>query len=140
MDWETVLAEVIAILAKAIIVACVPYIVKLAKEKIHNDRINKYIDRAGDIVNQCVDYVNQTYVDALKEKGKFDKAAQREAFEMCKDRVLYILNENAKQAVIEMFGDFNCWLESAIERSVRNSVNHMPAIPIKEGVVIEDEN
>lgn len=140
MDWETVLAEVIAILAKAIVVTCVPYIVKLAKEKIHNDRINKYIDMAGDIVNQCVDYVNQTYVDALKEEGKFDKAAQREAFEMCKDRVLYILNENAKQAVIEMFGDFNCWLESAIECSVRTSVNHMSAIPIKEGVVIEDEN
>lgn len=138
MDWETVLAEVITILAKAIIVAAVPYLVKLAKDKVHNDKINKYIDKAGDIVIQCVDYVNQTYVDALKEEGKFDKAMQMFAFDKCKDNVLHLLNENAKQAVIEVFGDFDFWVESMIETAVRNSVNHISAVPIEEGVVIED--
>lgn len=138
MDWEQVLAEIIAIVARAVVVACVPYVVKLLKDKIHDDRINKYVDKAWDVVVQCVDFVNQTYVDALKKDGKFDHEAQAKAFDMCKEKVLYILNENAKQAVIEMFGDLDCWLESAIECSVRNSTDHATAIPIEDGVVIED--
>ena len=140
MDWEYVLAEVITILARAIIVACVPYIVKLAKDKIHDDRINKYVDKAGDVVIQCVDYVNQTYVDALKKEGKFDKGAQEAAFYDCKQYVLNMLNDSAKEAVIEVFGDLDFWIESMIEFAVRNSVNHNTAIPIEEGVVIEDED
>lgn len=138
MDWETVLAEVIATLARVLIAACIPYAMKLLKDKIHNDKINKYIDKAQDVIVQCVDYVNQTYVDALKEDGKFNKAAQEVAFDKCKDQVLFLLNENAKQAVIEMFGDFELWIDSMIETAVRNSINHSGVPVIGEGVVMED--
>lgn len=138
MDWEQVLAEVITILARTIIVACIPYIAKLAKEKIHNDRVNKYIDKAQDVIIQCVDYVNQTYVDALKQEGAFDKAAQQVAFEKCRSQVVMLLNEKAKEAVIEMFGDFEFWIDSMIETAVRNSTNHYSFVPIEEGVVVDN--
>lgn len=140
MDWETVLAEVLKIVSRIIIVIVIPYLASLAKEKIHNDKINKYIDKAQNVVIQCVDYVNQTYVDALKKDGKFDKEAQETAFYSCKERVMYLLNENAKQAVIEVFGDLEFWVDSMIESSVRNSINHIGAGQlIEEEAVTEDE-
>lgn len=138
MDWENVLAEVIATLARVLIAACIPYAMKLLKDKIHNDKINKYIDKAQDVIVQCVDYVNQTYVDALKKEGKFDKEAQATAFEMSKDYVLDLIDKNAKEAVIEMFGDFELWVNSMIESSVRNSISHIPIAEIAEGVVAKD--
>lgn len=141
MDWEAVLAEVISTLARLLIAACIPYAIKLLKDKIHNDKVNKYINKAQDVIIQCVDYVNQTYVDALKEEGKFDKEAQYTAFEMSKDYVYRLLDEKAKEAVIEIFGDLELWIDSMIESSVRNSINHLSELPlIEEGVVMEDGN
>ena len=141
MDWETVLAEVISTLARLLIAACIPYAMKLLKDKIHNDKINKYIDKAQDVIVQCVDYVNQTYVDALKDEGKFDKEAQAIAFSRSREYVLRMLDEKAKEAVIEIFGDFELWMDSMIESSVRNSINHSVALPIiDEGVVTEDDD
>lgn len=141
MDWETVLAEVISTLARLLIAACIPYAMKLLKDKIHNDKVNKYIDKAQDVIIQCVDYVNQTYVDALKEEGKFDKDAQKIAFARSREYVLRMLDEKAKEAVIEIFGDLELWIDSMIESSVRNSINHVLELPmIEEGVVMEDGN
>ena len=141
MDWETVLAEVIATLAKLLIAVCIPYAMKLLKDKINNDKVNKYIDKAQNVIIQCVDYVNQTYVDALKEEGKFGKEAQHTAFEMSKDYVYKLLDEKAKEAVVEIFGDFELWVDSMIESSVRNSINHAFTLPlVEEGVVMGDGN
>lgn len=136
MDWETVLAEVLKIVSRIIIVFVIPYLASLAKEKLHNDKVNKYIDKAQDVIIQCVDYVNQTYVDALKKEGKFDKNAQETAFYNCKERVMYLLNENTKQAIIEVFGDLEFWADSMIETAVRNSINHSGVPVIDEGAVM----
>jgi hypothetical protein len=35
---------------------------------------------ATDTITNCVIATNQTYVNSLKEQGKFDEAAQKEAF------------------------------------------------------------
>lgn len=137
MDWETVLAELISTVAKIIVSICLPYVVIIAKEKIHNDRINKYVDKAASIVEQIVDFVNQTYVDGLKKEGKFGKEQQEIAFDLAKDYAIRLINDEAKKACIEMFGDFELWVNSMIESSVRNSIDH---VSIAEGVVIEDED
>lgn len=140
MDWENVLAELISTVARIVVALCIPYVVKLAKDKIHNDRINKYVDKAANVVNQIVDFVNQTYVDGLKKEGKFDKEQQEVAFEMSKDYAMRLINEESKKACIELFGDFELWLNSMIESSVRSSISHIPIMDVAEGVVIEDGN
>lgn len=139
MDWETVLAEVLRILERIVIAVVIPYLASLAKQKIHNDKVNKYIDKAQNVIVQCVDYVNQTYVDALKEEGKFDKDAQKIAFARSREYVLRMIDDKAKEAVIEIFGDFELWVDSMIESSVRNSMNHIPIATVDEGVVFEDD-
>lgn len=140
MDWESVLAELISTVARIVVALCISYVVKLAKDKIHNDRINKYVDKAANVVNQIVDFVNQTYVDGLKKEGKFDKEQQKVAFEMSKDYAMRLINEESKKACIELFGDFELWLNSMIESSVRSSISHIPITDVVEGVVIEDGN
>ena len=140
MDWEAVLAELISTVAKIVVSLCIPYIVKLAKDKIHNDRVNKYVDKAENVIGQIVDFVNQTYVDGLKKEGKFDKEQQEVAFEMSKDYAMRLINEETKKACIELFGDFELWLNSMIESSVRSSISHIPIMDVAEGVVIEDED
>lgn len=140
MDWESVLAELISTVARIVVALCIPYVAKLAKDKIHNDRINKYVDKAANVVNQIVDFVNQTYVDGLKKEGKFDKEQQEVAFEMSKDYAMRLINEESKKACIELFGDFELWLNSMIESSVRSSISHIPIMDVAEGVVIEDED
>lgn len=138
MDWEAVLAELISTVAKIVVSLCIPYIVKLVKDKIHNDRVNKYVDKAANVISQVVDYVSQTYVDGLKKEGKFGKEQQEVAFELSYDYSMRLINEESKKACIEMFGDFELWVKSMIESSVRNSINHIPISEIAEGVVVED--
>lgn len=138
MDWEAVLAELISTVAKIVVSLCIPYVAKLAKDKIHNDRVNKYVDKAANVIGQVVDYVNQTYVDGLKKEGKFGKEQQEVAFELSYDYAMRLINEESKKACIEMFGDFELWVNSMIESSVRNSISHIPIADIAEGVVLED--
>lgn len=134
MDWENVFAEMLTIATRIIFTVCIPYALKLLHEKIHNDKINKYIDNAFNIVAQCVDFTNQKFVDGLKAEGKFGKNEAEEAFRMSREYVYEMLNENSKKAILEVFGDVELWIHSAIETAVRNSVNHIPAL-IEESVV-----
>ena len=46
---------------------------KELKERTNNDLANKYIDMIYNTVTNCVIATNQTYVDSLKEQGKFNK-------------------------------------------------------------------
>ncbi|MDD7757541.1 MAG: hypothetical protein PUJ51_24125 [Clostridiales bacterium] len=50
------------------------------QKKTNNDILNKYVQMATDTITNCVIATNQTYVNSLKEQGKFDEAAQKEAF------------------------------------------------------------
>lgn len=139
MDWEYVVAEVITVIARLALTVCLPYVAALLKSKIHNDRINKYVDKAQDVVYQCVDYVNQVYVDGLKKDGTFDAACQKEAFTRSKDYVCKLLDESAKQAIIEVFGDFELWVNAAIESCVRSS-SSMRLEPLESLEAISDDD
>ena len=121
LSWNEIVAFVLSNILKLIVMAVIPYIVKMIIKKVKNDHVAKYIEFAGNVVSQCVSYVDQIYVDALKEDGMFDKEAQQKAFEMCYQRIVLMLNEEAKKAVIEVYGDFEDWLTNAIESSVREN-------------------
>lgn len=71
-----------------------------------------------DTVTRCVIATNQTYVDALKEEGSFDKEAQEIAFQKTFNAVMAILSEDMKQYIIETFGDLQVYLFQLIEAQV----------------------
>lgn len=134
MDWNQVVSMVLSSLLKLLIAVVIPYVVSIIVKKVKNDKLAKYIQIAGGVVSQCVAYVDQIYVDNLKDEGMFDANAQKKAFEMCKQRIVLMLNEEAKKAVIEVYGDFEEWLTNAIEYSVRdNKLPYAEPIELIEG-------
>lgn len=91
------------------------------KNKFANEQTAHYLDIANNIVIQAVTCVSQTYVEALKKEDKFDKEAQKEAFEKAKTLVYSLMKTECKNAVEEYYIDFDKWLITKIEEQVNNA-------------------
>lgn len=88
------------------------------REKSENELHDKYITMLQETVTDCVLTTTQTYVEALKNQGSFNEEAQKQAFNMTKDAVLAILNEDAKEYLTNVLGDFDKYLGALIESQV----------------------
>lgn len=89
------------------------------QQEIDNDTASKYMDMACDAVAQAVTYTAQTFVDTLKAEGAFTQEKQLEAFQKAKDKALEILGDTALNALDEIYGDFDVWLDTKIEQVCR---------------------
>ncbi len=74
----------------------------------------------------AVEYVNQTFVDALKASGSFDKQAQAHALEKAKDAALNLLTESTYNWLEKSVVNLDEWMTVQIEAAVRS------AKPVKE--------
>ena len=63
-------------------------------------------------------YINQIYVDALKSSGKFDKNAQKNAFNRAYAEALAMISDESKKIIEQVYGSFDKWLKLKIETSV----------------------
>lgn len=124
--------ETIQTILTAILVAAIPVItsefvkflkaqVQGIKEKTKQEKLNKYIERAGKVITDVVEAISQTTVEALKKQGAFDKEKQKEAFNKAKTEILEILTEESKEALKEAYGDLDIWLQSQIEANVKRT-------------------
>lgn len=102
------------------------YIVKLVNAKINeisstkdNELEQKYLNMLNETITKCVIATTQTYVEALKKEGKFDKAAQEIAFNKTYTAVLAILSDEAKKYLTEAVGDLNLYITQQIEAEVK---------------------
>ena len=104
------------------------YTVNLIKAKIKesnvitnaakNENITKIIEGALSDVMDAVLYINQIYVDALKSSGKFDKDAQKNAFNRAYAEALNMISEESQKVIEQVYGSFDKWLMLKIETSV----------------------
>ena len=85
-----------------------------------NMTIKAFLTEATDAVSTAVTYTSQTFVDALKKEGKFDKDKQQEALEKSLDKAISLLSEPAKKALEDIYGDLAAYLTSKIEAEVRS--------------------
>lgn len=130
MNWEDLLTYIIQTLCGLAITVGIPFLFTLLRKKIKDEKLARLISRVENIVSKTVILINQTYVDALKEEGLFDKEAQKAAFEMCKEKVLAMLNDETIVAIAETFGDYEEWIRTLIEAYVRD--NKLEYIEITE--------
>lgn len=86
--------------------------------KIKDEKGQTLIKKASDVVLNAVRSVFQTYVEALKKNGTFDKAAQLQAFNLAKETVLRQLGEDTKKFITENYGDLEDWIGTQIESSI----------------------
>lgn len=125
MDAEllnTIMTAVVLPLLIALSGYLVAYLRKKAAEataNIENQTIRFYIEEANEIVLQAVETLFQTYVDDLKKKGQFTKEAQLEAFNRAKDITLQLLTAEAREILIEIYGDLDLWIKTKIEQAVK---------------------
>ena len=88
------------------------------KKRLDNELFAKYVDMLSETVCTCVIATNQTYVNALKEQGKFDAEAQKIAFQKTYDAVLEILSDEAVKYLTAFYGDLGVVITELIEQNV----------------------
>lgn len=126
MDWYTIVQTIFTVVIIPLLIVLTKYGVAFIqakcdelKAKSDNELHDKYIDMLQDTVINCVLTTTQTYVDSLKNQGSFDVEAQKTAFEMTKNAVLNILTDDAKEYLTNAVSDFDGYLNTLIEATVK---------------------
>ena len=115
MDWQSIVVPIAVTAATALISWGLTLLTALVKGKIGDETAAKYLNGAIGIVDGAVKATYQTYVQALKESGDFEKEAQLAALEKAKYAALAQLSEDAKEYIRALYGDLDKWLETQIE-------------------------
>lgn len=89
------------------------------KEKINNEKFNKYLDILHELITSNVMMVNQTFVDALKKDEIFTKENQIEAFNLVKTNVLNSLTRVGYDVLANVIEDLDTYINTEIEAAVR---------------------
>ena len=131
MDWLALLTDIFEVCVLPLLGVLTMYIVKFIQvksteitTKVDNDLVDKYVAMLAVTIENCVVATNQTYVESLKQAGKFDAEAQKTAFNMTKNAVMAILSDEAKKYLENAVGDLNEYITQQIEAAV--NVNKAP--------------
>ena len=117
--------ELLQAVAAAAVPVCAAFLVQFLRRK--SEEIGAQVDslttkellaEVTEAVTTAVTYTSQTYVDALKKHGIFDKEAQLEALRKSKDKALSLLSASAKDVLTEVYGNLDAYLETKIEAEV----------------------
>jgi hypothetical protein len=126
MDWLALLSDIFEVCVLPLLGVLTMYLVKFIQvksteitNKVDNDLIDKYVAMLAITIENCVIATNQTYVESLKQAGKFDAEAQKTAFNMTKNAVMTILSDEAKKYLENAVGDLNEYITQQIEATVK---------------------
>lgn len=115
---ETLVLAPLVIAISSFLIALIRQQTAKIEDKIKDDRVKRLIEIAEGVVSQAVTSVTQTYVDGLKKDGIFDTDAQKEAFEMSKDKIYMLLTTDTLQAVKDNYGNVEEWINTKIEETI----------------------
>ncbi len=130
----------------AVITAAVPvltaYIVVLIRKVGENAaadtesvKAKRYITEAAEAIAAAVAATNQTYVDALKNTGKFDAQAQKQAVQKALSACLVSISPAAQRFIEAAYGDIREYLTTRIEAEVRRQKSEFAALPLVSKLV-----
>ena len=126
MELKELLTTITQTVIIPLLIALVGYAVKWLtpkaneiKTKTKDETTKKYISMLNDTIVSAVIAVNQTYVDALKEKNAFDIEAQKEAFNRVYETILATMTEEADKYLSEAIGDLDEYIKTKIEEAVK---------------------
>lgn len=128
MEFSEMINNVLYTVLTAIVPVVAVFLVNFIKAKIkesniieeatRNETLSNLVKDALSNVMDAVLYVNQVYTDTLKSTGKFDKAAQEEAFNRAYVEAINLISDESKKAIEQLYGSFDKWLKLKIESSV----------------------
>ena len=125
MEWAVIINEVFTVVLIPLLGLITKYVIEFlhakreeAKNKIDNNTLKKYIDMLDTTITRAVIATNQTYVDALKERGDFGPEAQKEALTKTYEAVMAVLNLETINYLNEAVGDLQSYIMTGIESQV----------------------
>lgn len=128
MELNELLTTITQMVFIPLLIALTGYAVKWINAKADslkattkNEYVDKYVTMLNDTITAAVIAVNQTYVDSLKQKNAFDKAAQEEAFKRVYETVMLTLTEETDKYLEEVIGDLNAYITTKIEQAVKEN-------------------
>lgn len=138
--------EFLTSLLTAVITAAVPvlaaYLVSMIKKTGENAaadtddiKTQGYIKEIADAISDAVAATSQTYVDTLKQTGKFTKEAQTVAAKKALAACIASISPAAKTFIENLYGDVAEYLTTKIEAEVRKQKFEAPAtisLPVLE--------
>ena len=102
-----------------VITVAVPVVVRSVMQYFSAKYADSKHAAALNAVFRAVEYVNQTFVDTLKEHGNFDAKAQEDALNKAKDAALETMGSYTREWLEDTFVDVDEWLTVQIESAVR---------------------
>ena len=98
-----------------VLTVCLPYALKLFLDYITIRSAETKYAQAVKAVTDAVSATNQTYVDALKKAGKFDKQSQEIARQMAVRTATTLMSDTTKAFLNKNCGDLEQWIFAEIE-------------------------
>ena len=96
------------------------YFNQLIDENV-NDELEATLEKGFQILMDSVNYVQQTYVDSLKQQDKFTPEAQKEAFELAKKRAIELMNQQTQDAITHIYGNLDTYIDTMIESIINKN-------------------
>ena len=91
------------------------------EEQNNNEILDKYLEMLYHTIETCVIATNQTYVDELKEQGRFGPEEHDIAYHKTLDAVKVILGEEALKYLSTIHEDLDFYISELIQESVRKN-------------------
>lgn len=114
--------NIISVVVTAVILPLISYagtrLITWLNAKIKDENAKQQLTVATDIVTSAVRSVFQTYVEALKKNGTFDKESQKVALIKAKDEALSQMSDEIKDYITKNYGDLQTWLTTQIEATI----------------------
>lgn len=152
MDYKEILGILITIgvfIGLALVGVLVRYICKKLSQQTDNEFFQGFLEELSTLSAKAVDYVNQTYVNALKEQGKFDLDAQKQAFQTAFDAVIGSLSSDALKYINSGDSDpvdfITMFIECAVSEAKRwgsgvtKEEKDQKSTEFVQGVIAEDK-
>ena len=102
-----------------LLTAAIPLVLRYAYQLVAVKVAGTKYETAVSAVYTAVDFVNQTFVDGLKEAGTFDKNSAAIALEKAKTAALEMMEKSTRKWLEKSYADLDGWLTMQIESAVK---------------------
>ena len=122
-----IILNIISVVVTVVILPLISYagarLITWLNAKIKDENAKQQLTVATDIVTNAVRSVFQTYVEALKKNGTFDKESQKVALIKAKDDALAQMSDEIKYYITKNYGDLETWITTQIESTINSLKN-----------------
>lgn len=121
MNWNEIATQVILGIIGVLITGLGSLLTYIINKYVKNEKGKTIADSFKQLVMTNVQSTYQTYVEALKKEGKFDKEAQENALSRCVDNVKKTMPDSVKKWLGSNYQDITEVIKQMIESCIKES-------------------